>query len=254
MAVKHEKQKKKQVSALQTARLIFCVLAAGALMLIKSFFPDTAARMGEKLGAVIEKDVDYIAAIASLNDFFFVDKDKDREEAPEEPAEKKETGLDIREDERPLAIADIETRASFLKAALEEKSVETAALPFDFCSPLAGEITSPFGERNGRFHYGVDIAAQKGAEIRSCAAGRIAVAAESVTYGNYVIIEHAGGYSSLYAHCSELKVRAGEKVAAGEIIALAGDTGNADGVHLHFELAKNGVCFDAAPYLAQSGL
>ncbi len=252
MAVKHAKQRKKQVSPLQTARLVFCVLAAGALMLIKSFMPETAERVGEKLRPVIDKDADYISAIAALNDFFFI-TEKDGETAEEAQSEAEEE-KELQTSERPLAIADIEARASFLRAAAEEKSVETAALPFDFCVPLAGEITSPFGERNGSFHYGTDIAAEPGAEIRAFAAGRVLVAAESVTYGKYVILEHAGGYTTLYAHCSELKVGGGENVEPGEAIALAGDTGNADGVHLHFELAKNGECFDPAPYLAQGGL
>lgn len=121
-------------------------------------------------------------------------------------------------------------------------SYDLPELPFKYESPIIGCTSSGFGYRlhpicnEVKYHYGTDLAAAYGSEIRAFADGTVrAIGEESGGYGKYIIIDHADGYSTLYAHCSELCVSSGE-VKRGDVIALVGQTGAATGPHLHFEL------------------
>lgn len=94
------------------------------------------------------------------------------------------------------------------------------------------------------FHYGDDLAAPSGTPIRAAAGGTVTTAASHDSYGNYLVIRHAGDFQTLYAHCSELLVEAGDTVEAGETVALVGATGMATGPHLHFEVILSGIRHD----------
>ncbi|HHU86782.1 MAG: peptidoglycan DD-metalloendopeptidase family protein [Pelotomaculaceae bacterium] len=124
-----------------------------------------------------------------------------------------------------------------------------SAGPFSW--PLVGAITSTFGMRDGRPHEGIDIAAEEGTPIRAAASGRVVFAGPRGTYGLAVIIEHGGGLSTLYAHCSRIMVEVGDSVGTSTVIALAGNTGNSRGPHLHLEVQKNGVPLDPLTLLEQ---
>lgn len=123
----------------------------------------------------------------------------------------------------------------------------TAAWPLSW--PLVGAVTSPFGIREGRPHEGIDIAAEEGAPIRAAASGRVVFAGPRGTYGLAVIIDHGGGVRTLYAHCSKVLVSEGSTVNPATVIALAGNTGNSRGPHLHLEVLKNGIPMDPLPCL-----
>ncbi len=94
------------------------------------------------------------------------------------------------------------------------------------------------------FHSGLDLAAPGGTSIYAMLDGKVAKAAFDKGYGNHVIIDHGDGLQTLYAHCSKLKVNAGQSVSAGDTIALVGSTGNSTGNHLHVEFRKDGQRFD----------
>ena len=100
------------------------------------------------------------------------------------------------------------------------------------------------------FHYGVDIAADEGTPIYAFADGTVQEIGAS-DYGNYLIIAHADGFSTLYAHCSSISAAEGEKIKRGDEIARVGQTGNATGPHLHLELWKDGAALDPADYLTE---
>jgi murein DD-endopeptidase MepM/ murein hydrolase activator NlpD len=92
----------------------------------------------------------------------------------------------------------------------------------------------------GGLHPGMDIAVASGSHILASGSGVVAEVGEDSVYGRYVRIAHPGGYESLYAHASELLVRARQRVPAGEVIALSGSTGVSSAPHLHFEIRRNG--------------
>ncbi len=98
----------------------------------------------------------------------------------------------------------------------------------------------------GKSHTGIDVRAKSGAKLYAAEAGTVQYAGQRGknsggmdTYGKYVLIKHSSGYLTLYAHCSKLKVKSGAKVKKGQLIALAGSTGNSTGPHLHFEVHKS---------------
>ena len=101
-----------------------------------------------------------------------------------------------------------------------------------------------------KFHYGTDFAASAGTDVLAFADGTVLAAGQDAGYGNYVKIDHGNGYVTLYGHCSELLVSAGQTVQRGERIALVGATGQATGPHLHFELMHDGVYLNPEFYLA----
>lgn len=110
----------------------------------------------------------------------------------------------------------------------------------DFAHPFKGRVTSNFGERGSRYHYGIDIKLYKGDPIKSAFEGLVRISQYSRTYGNVVVVRHPNGLETLYAHLSARKVKPGDLVEAGEIIGLGGNTGRSTGSHLHFECRYKG--------------
>ncbi|RMH22227.1 MAG: M23 family metallopeptidase, partial [Gemmatimonadetes bacterium] len=110
--------------------------------------------------------------------------------------------------------------------------------------PVDGPLTSPFGVRfrglKPDVHRGVDIAVPVGTPVRAMRGGRVRFAGTMAGYGTVVWLEHGSSVLSVYAHLSELRVRTGERVDGGQIIALSGRSGDARGAHLHFEVWKGG--------------
>ncbi len=119
--------------------------------------------------------------------------------------------------------------------------------------PLPGKISSGYGKRGRRYHWGIDIPAPRGTPVRAAGDGLIIASAHRVKgysgYGRIVIIDHGQGIRTLYAHNSKNGVRAGNCIRAGEIIGEVGATGNATGNHLHFEIRKNGRPVNPLNYL-----
>jgi murein DD-endopeptidase MepM/ murein hydrolase activator NlpD len=119
--------------------------------------------------------------------------------------------------------------------------------------PVDGVLTSGFGPRWGRHHDGLDLAAPLGTPVRAAAAGTVVRAGEMGGLGLAVELEHAGGWKSRYGHLQTLSVAAGERVEGAQVLGLVGQTGNATGPHLHWELQHEGVAVDPSPLLANGG-
>ena len=129
-----------------------------------------------------------------------------------------------------------------------------------FCSPLGESwrsmVTSEFGYRKDPFtrksagHSGIDLGAPKGTPIRSALDGTVYVVRHSTTgYGYHVMVDHGGGFITLYAHCSKILVSEGQQVKAGDKIAEVGTTGRSTGNHLHFEIRIGGEKQNPRSYL-----
>lgn len=129
-------------------------------------------------------------------------------------------------------------------------------LGFAYASPVVGQLSSGFGfrtdplEGDGRFHYGLDIAAEEGAVVSSFAAGTVTAVGESSDLGRYVTVSHPNGYATLYAHCARITASSGQQVDCGDPIAEVGDTGRATGAHLHFELHHGSTYLNPIYYVS----
>ena len=113
--------------------------------------------------------------------------------------------------------------------------------------PAQGTITSPFGRDGSRWHPGLDIGILQSLDVRAAADGVVTLSGYLPGYDGYgaiVAVQHRYGYSTLYAHLSRPLVQAGERVHAGQLIAIAGCTGWCTGTHLHFELRRRGFPVD----------
>lgn len=107
-------------------------------------------------------------------------------------------------------------------------------------------ITSPYGMRwhpvlqKEKMHTGIDVGIPTGTPIYSMAGGKVIISKYSSSYGHYIVVDHGGGLSSLYAHLSSRLVSVGQTVEKGQMIAKSGSTGRSTGPHLHFEVRING--------------
>jgi len=117
----------------------------------------------------------------------------------------------------------------------------------------AGVISSAFGERWGKYHDGIDIAAPVGAAIRAAAAGRVVFDQSLSGYGKVLIVFHGRGYSTVYAHNDVHYVRRGQRVRAGQRIASVGRSGRTTGPNLHFEVRLKNVAHDPMLFLPERG-
>lgn len=114
--------------------------------------------------------------------------------------------------------------------------------------PTSGPVTSPYGPRWGRLHAGIDIGAPTGTPIYASNSGRVIMGCGG-GYGNCVLIDHGGGFITLYAHQSQMFVSDGQQVSRGQNIGLVGCTGSCTGPHLHFETRINGSPQNPMNYL-----
>jgi murein DD-endopeptidase MepM/ murein hydrolase activator NlpD len=118
-----------------------------------------------------------------------------------------------------------------------------------FIWPVSGPITSPFGMRWGVLHPGIDIGVPTGTPVHAAAAGQVVWCGWMSGYGNFVVIDHGGGYATAYGHNSKVLVHCGEDVRQGQVVSLSGCTGYCTGPHVHFEVRVNGTPVDPLGYL-----
>ena len=113
-----------------------------------------------------------------------------------------------------------------------------------YCCPNQTTPSSKFGYRHGRRHQGIDLPYPKGTPVYAAFDGKVRISEWVGGYGNLVVIRHANGLETFYGHLSESKVKPGDWVNAGDVIALGGSTGRSTGPHLHFETRYKGYAFD----------
>ena len=117
---------------------------------------------------------------------------------------------------------------------------EAAGNIFTWPTPWTARPTSHFGPRRRRFHYGLDLAQPTGEPIYAAFDGVVRISKRNKSYGHLVIIHHANGLETYYAHMSKRLVSAGDQVKSGDVIGLCGNTGRSFGSHLHFEVRYMG--------------
>jgi murein DD-endopeptidase MepM/ murein hydrolase activator NlpD len=106
----------------------------------------------------------------------------------------------------------------------------------DLTMPCDGSMTSPYGMRRGRMHYGVDLDLETGDAVLAAFPGMVRISKYNKTFGHVVVVRHFNGLETLYAHLSKRSVEPGTLVEAGDTLGLGGNTGRSYGSHLHFEV------------------
>ncbi|MBE6960987.1 MAG: M23 family metallopeptidase [Ruminococcaceae bacterium] len=235
------------------------------LVAVKLLFPEQMNLVGAPLEQILDKNMDVNEVFSAVgNALFDKDWEKDVYQAVFGPQDGGEdiSDMDEKEDIVFLDDGNSETPSSVHFPILytdtnlpDHVNLQQMVLGFDYCTPVLGEVSSYFGYRKDplvgkeRFHYGLDITADEGAEIVSFADGVVTVTADSSSYGKYLIVAHDNGCTTLYAHCKTIHAHSGQNVKMGERIAQVGDSGQATGPHLHFELQQNGVYLNPVYYV-----
>lgn len=151
----------------------------------------------------------------------------------------------------------VTVRLAALARVAAARAARAASGTLDFVVvPTEGRITSPFGIREGgEFHQGLDIANVKNTPIVAAADGVVISAGPAQGFGLWVRVRHADGTTTIYGHVDSFVVRVGQKVSAGELIALMGNRGESTGTHLHFGVvATGGGYLDPQVWLADHGV
>jgi len=147
------------------------------------------------------------------------------------------------------------------KADLKITDAQEVAQPLGWVKPVDSGIGTAYGVQGSEWssghHTGVDFHATTGTPVKAVHEGTVVKAGWGGAYGNEIIIKHATGVYTEYAHLSSISVKVGEKVSTGRMIGLSGATGNATGPHLHFEV-RTGIAYgtdiDPVKFLADKGI
>jgi murein DD-endopeptidase MepM/ murein hydrolase activator NlpD len=134
--------------------------------------------------------------------------------------------------------------------AEQAETAKTAYKKLDFIWPAEGKISNPFEEAESRRHQGIDISTPIGTPIKASNAGQVIYSNNGIRgYGNLIILRHSEEYVTVYAHNQVNLVEEGAWAEKGQIIGKVGQTGNATGPHLHFEIRKNNKALDPLLFL-----
>lgn len=146
---------------------------------------------------------------------------------------------------------------AYLKELERQQNNKFVGGTFMWPVPLSyTRVSSPYGSRPNpftgkpEFHNGIDIPAGYGTDIYASNSGTVTIATSHWSYGNYIMVDHGGGYATLYAHCSKLLVSKGDKVKKGDVIAKVGSTGSSTGNHLHFSLYESSAHTDPMKFFS----
>lgn len=139
-------------------------------------------------------------------------------------------------------------------AQYPESPADSYRVAAEWTVPLDGPLGSPFGQRWGRLHEGIDIEGWAETRVRAARSGVVTKVGWLDGYSGYGFVvktRHEGGFVTMYAHLARAFVRPGDQIAAGQLIARAGCTGSCTGVHLHFQMWQRGKLVDPLRYLGR---
>ncbi len=284
MAEMHVKKTSKQVLTRGDRKLIACVCIFALSVALKYAGGTGAQTLREQAAHLLHGGTDTNAVIATIgrtvedqglaqvfakNDaiasvFAAVKEKKHAAEPAAQTAERESTtdtapaAQDTADAAQPVYAEsgyseDLEDRAQTIFPKQADLTAYTMAFAHE--APVKATLSSDFGTRthpiSGKvsYHFGLDLAASKGTPILSFAEGKVRQTGTG-SYGNYLIVDHADGFSTLYAHCSQLIAKKGDTVKAGQEIAQVGSTGNSTGNHLHFEIWRDGKALNPHNYVA----
>ena len=227
-----------------SAMVLLCVVG------VKLTMPDVVERYGDKVLRLMGEETDFVAAFSAAGRAI---GGEELEQAIDELCVAVFGGDTVEVSsttpDRTDAVYSPETTPARVEMLQQ-------VLGFDYICPVEGTVSSSFGYRDHpmvgqeRFHYGIDLMAEEGTVISAFADGTVTAVAESSTLGKYVEVGHANGVTTLYAHCSRITASSGQSVKMGDPIAEVGDTGDATGYHLHFELCRDGRYLNPVYYVA----
>lgn len=172
-----------------------------------------------------------------------------------------EQDIKAQEDYMKQIEAELKRKEEEAKKAAEAEgkkynTVSIGNINFIWPSPSSSRVTSDFGSRSSPTegassnHQGMDIGAAYGSDIIAAAPGTVTISTYSYSAGNYIMINHGGGVSTVYMHCSQLLVTEGQQVTQGQVIGKVGSTGYSTGPHLHFGVRVNGSYVNPARYVS----
>ena len=151
-----------------------------------------------------------------------------------------------------LAASEADLTARILAASTPAEGGDAADAPASASGliwPVSGTVTSGFGWRWGKMHQGIDIAAPSGSPVWAANDGTVIFAGWDGGYGQNIVVDHGGGFTTVYAHNSSILVGAGQSVSRGQQIGAVGCTGSCTGPHVHFETRLGGVPYDPIQFL-----
>ena len=239
-------------------QIVICFFIYGAFYLISNRNFIFSSEIINKTNSILSYDVNfkewYEKGKDSINEFINnLKKQNNSEEAKLNEIQSIETNTtekdNIQANEIKVQEENSENDVQEDNRSQMEKDVDFIKNKYSFIKPISGKITSRFGERevliNGMTsdHKGIDIAANKGTEIKAAIDGQVEVASSNSQYGKFIKIKK-DDMLTVYAHCKELKVSKGDKINQGDVIATVGTTGISTGPHLHFEIRFNNRYID----------
>ncbi len=235
---------KQELAQMQTQTEALQVQASQKLTELEATIPQLEQKKEENLAVLDDLQSAYAEASSAYNDASAIKSDADSE---------------VSDLAKRIAQAEAEVAAEIARQQEASKDTEYQGSgsgmqwPVDAAyrkiSSGFGYRTDPFGSGSSAYHNGIDMPCPYGSNIYAAESGTVTIATYHFSYGNYIVIDHGGGISTLYAHNSSLKVSVGQKVTRGQVIAAAGGTGAVTGVHCHFCVIVNGQHVNPLGYL-----
>lgn len=248
-------------------QILICFFIYCSYYVIKNFNFIFSKEVIDKTNEILSYDVNiqelYCKVANYINNYsYFKQKDEENKQREEEIDQTEDTNNEITNEdttENNIDESNIETVSDATEVeetvpvanALTQMQIDANDIKenYSLINPLVGQITSRFGARTqtenvvSPYHVGLDIAANTGTAIIASMEGTVVVSGESGGYGKCVQIQK-DEILTIYGHCNNLYVNNGDVVAQGQKIAEVGQTGNATGPHLHFEIRKSGRYVD----------